>query len=122
VITYRLDIVPGAGNESDSRANSPPGAYIVKIVGITRVGTMDLSKYDETQLDAKWRVQCWRHGNRVKTRRWLDRDGAKRDTSENKDKAYYNARKENGIYWFLLEIGCIEAAKRNRDRRKRGIK
>ena len=114
--------MPGAGSESGSRANSPLGAYIVRIVGVTRVDTMDLSEYDETQLDAKWRVQCWRNGNRVKTRMWLDRDGAKRDTSENKDKAYYNARKENGSYWFLLEIGCIEAAKRNRDRRKRGIK
>ena len=98
------------------------GTYIVKIVEITRVDTMELSKYDETQLDAKWRVQCWRNGNRVKTRRWLDRDGAERDTSENKDKAYYKARKENGSYWFLLECGYIEAAKRNRDGRKRGLK
>lgn len=83
---------------------------------------MDLSEYDETPFDQKWRVQCWRNGNRIKTRRWLDRDGAERDTSENKKKIDYKIKKENGSYWFLLERGYIEAAKRNRDRRKRGIK
>jgi hypothetical protein len=80
---------------------------------------MDLSEYDETQLDAKWRVQCWRNGNRVKSRMWLDRDGAERDTSENKDKAHYRAKKDNGTYWFLLERGYLEAAKAFADRLKR---
>lgn len=121
-VKCRCDIVVGVGNEFVSRVKRPLGTYIVKIVGFTRGDIMDLSEYDETQLDAKWRRQCWRDGNRIKTRMWLDRDGAKRDTSENKDKAYFKARKENGTYWFLLERGYIEAAKRNRDRRKRGLK
>lgn len=98
------------------------GTYIVKIVEITRVDIMDLSEYDETQLDAKWRRQCWRNGNRVKTRMWLDRDGAGRDTSENKDQVRYRTKKENRTYWWLLERGYIEAAKRNRDGRKRMLK
>ena len=88
-----------------------PGTYIVKIVEITRVGTMDLSEYDETQLDAKWRVQCWRDGNRVKTRRWLDEDGAGRDTSENKivRSAY---RKMMRSYWETLNPRFRERAER----------
>ena len=96
-----------------------PGTYIVKIVEITRVGIMDLSEYDETQLDAVWRNQCWRNGDRIKSRKWLDRDGAERDTSENKDKAYYQAKKDNGTYWFLLERGYLKAAKAWADRLKR---
>ena len=102
--------MPGAGNEFVTRVNLHLGTYIVRIVGITRVDTMDLSEYDETQLDAKWRVQCWRNGNRVKTRRWLDRGGAERDTSENKTQVDPKTKKENGTYWFLLECGYIEAA------------
>ena len=98
------------------------GTYIVRIVGLTRVGTMDLSKYDRTQLDAKWRRQCWRDGNRVKTRMWLDRDGAGRDTSENKEEVRYRTKKENRTYWWLLERGYIDAAKANRDGRERDLK
>lgn len=96
------------------------GTCIVRLVGITRVGTMELSKYDETPLDRKLRRTEVRIGGAyVKTRTYLGEVGAKRDTSENKDKAYYKARKENGSYWFLLERGYIEAAKRNRERRNR---
>ena len=99
------------------------GTYIVRIVDLTRVDTMDLSEYDETPLGSKLRRRTVRIGGEyVKTRTYLDEDGAERDTSENKDKAYYKARKENGTYWFLLERGYIEAAKRNREGRKRGIK
>lgn len=88
-----------------------PGTCIVKIVGITRVVTMELSKYDETQLDAKWRVQCWRNGNRVKTRMWLDRDGAGRDTSENKIvRSTY--RKMMRSYWETLNPRLRERAER----------
>ena len=90
-----------------------PGTYIVKIVGITRVDTMDLSKYDETQLDAVWRVQCWRDGSRIKTRKWLDRDGAKRDTSENKIvRSVY--RKLMRSYWDTLDPRTKERAERIR--------
>ena len=96
------------------------GAYIVRIVGITRGDTMDLSKYDGTPLGRKLRRTEVRIGGAyVKTRTYLGEVGAKRDTSENKDKAYYKARKENGSYWFLLERGYIEAAKRNRERKDR---
>lgn len=88
-----------------------PGTCIVKIVGITRVVTMELSKYDETQLDAKWRIQCWRNGNRVKTRMWLDRDGAGRDTSENKIvRSTY--RKMMRSYWETLNPRLRERAER----------
>ena len=87
------------------------GTYIVKIVGITRVGTMDLNEFDETQLDAKWRRQCWRNGNRVKTRMWLDRDGAGRDTSENKIvRSVY--RKMMRSYWESLNPRLRERAER----------
>lgn len=72
---------------------------------------MDLSEYDETQLDAKWRVQCWRNGNRVKSRMWLDRDGAERDTSENKivRSAY---KKMMLSYWDSLNPRYRERAER----------
>ena len=96
------------------------GTYTVKPVGVTRVDIMDLSEYDETPLGRKLRRTTVRIGGAyVKTRTYLGEVGAKRDTSENKDKAYYKARKENGSYWFLLERGYIEAAKRNRERRNR---
>jgi hypothetical protein len=89
----------------------PLGTCIVRVVGITRVDTMELSEYDETQLDAKWRVQCWRNGNRVKSRRWLDRDGAGRDTSENKivRSAY---KKMMLSYWDSLNPRYRERAER----------
>jgi hypothetical protein len=87
------------------------GTYIVKIVEFTRVGTMDLNEFDETQLDAKWRRQCWRNGNRVKTRMWLDRDGAGRDTSENKIvRSVY--RKMMRSYWETLNPRLRERAER----------
>ena len=72
---------------------------------------MDLSKYDETQLDAKWRQQCWRDGDRIKSRRWLDRDGAERDTSENKivRSAY---KKMMLSYWDSLNPSYRERAER----------
>ena len=96
------------------------GTYIVRIVEITRVDTMDLSEYDETPLGSKLRRTTVRIGGAyVKTRTYLGRDGAERDTSENKDKAYWRKRKQNGVYWFLLERGYIEAAKRNREGRDR---
>ena len=89
----------------------PLGAYIVRIVELTRGDTMDISKYDETRLDAKWRVQCWRNGNRVKTRRWLDESGAKRDTSENKIvRSTY--RKMMRSYWETLNPRKRERAER----------
>ena len=88
-----------------------PGTCIVNIVGITRVDIMDLSEYDETQLDAKWRQQGWRDGNRIKTRRWLDRDGAERDTSENKiTRSVY--RKTMMTYWSTLDWRVRERAER----------
>ena len=91
----------------------PLGAYIVRIVGITLGDIMDLSKYDETQLDAKWRVQCWRNGDRIKSRRWLDRDGAERDTSENKIvRSVY--RKLMRSYWDTLDPRTKERAERIR--------
>ena len=89
------------------------GTYTVRIVGITRGDTMDLSKYDRTQLDAKWRRQCWRNGNRVKTRLWLDRNGAKRDTSENKIvRSVY--RKLMREYWITQDPRIKERAERMR--------
>ena len=88
------------------------GTYIVRTVGITRVDFMArLSEYDETPLDQKVRVQCWRNGNRVKTRRWLDRDGAERDTSENKiTRSVY--RKTMVTYWSTLDWRVRERAER----------
>jgi hypothetical protein len=85
--------------------------YIVRTVGITRVGIMDLSKYDDTQLHHQWRQQCWRNGNRIKTRLWLDKDGAKRDTSENKivRSAY---KKMMLSYWESLNPSYRERAER----------
>jgi hypothetical protein len=72
---------------------------------------MDLSKYDETQLHHKWRQQCWRNGNRIKTRRWLDRNGAGRDTSENKIvRSTY--KKMMRIYWDTLNPRLRERAER----------
>lgn len=72
---------------------------------------MDLSKYDETQLDSKWRQQCWRNGNRIKTRRWLDRNGAERDTSENKIvRSTY--KKMMRSYWRTLNPRLRERAER----------
>jgi hypothetical protein len=111
VVQCRLGIVPGAGNESDSRANLRPGAYIVRIVDLTRGDIMDLSEYDETQLDARWRLQCWRNGNRIKSRKWLDEDGAGRDTSENKivRSAY---KKMMLSYWESLNPSYRERAER----------
>ncbi len=101
----------GVGNEYGSRGSMHLGTYIVRIVGVTRVVTMELSDYDETQLDAKWRVQCWRNGNRVKTRMWLDRDGAGRDTSENKIvRSVY--RKMMRSYWETLNPRLRERAER----------
>lgn len=91
----------------------PLGTYIVKIVEITLGGTMDLSKYDRTQLDAKWRRQCWRNGNRVKTRMWLDEGGAKRETSENKIvRSHY--RKLMREYWNTQDPRTKERAERMR--------
>ena len=113
VVQCRLGIVPSAGSESGSRANSPLGTCIVRIVGITRGGIMEISEYDETQLDAKWRLQCWRDGSRIKSRRWLDRDGAKRDTSENKIvRSVY--RKTMRSYWDTLDPRIKERAERIR--------
>ena len=87
------------------------GTYIVRVVGITRGFTMELSKYDETQLDAKWRQQCWRDGNRVKTRRWLDESGAGRDTSENKIvRSTY--KKTMLQYWSSMDAKLRERAER----------
>jgi hypothetical protein len=103
--------VHGVGNEYDSRGSMHPGTYIVEIVGTTLVGIMDLSEYDETQLHHKWRKQCWRNGNRIKTRMWLDRDGAGRDTSENKivRSAYKKMMLE---YWSSLNPSFRERAER----------
>ena len=85
--------------------------YTVRIVGITRVGIMDLSEYDDTQLHHVWRQQCWRNGNRIKSRRWLDRDGAERDTSENKIvRSTY--RKTMMAYWSSLDWRVRERAER----------
>jgi hypothetical protein len=101
--------VPGAGSGYVSRANLPLGTYIVRIVGITLGDIMELSKYDETMLHHKWRQQCWRNGNRIKTRRWLDRNGAKRDTSENKIvRSVY--RKLMRDYWITLDPRTKERA------------
>ena len=88
------------------------GMFIVRIVGITRVGIMDLSEYDDTQLHHKWRQQCWRNGNRIKTRRWLDRDGAERDTSENKEIIRSQYRKLMQNYWSTLDSRVRERAER----------
>jgi len=87
------------------------GTYIVRIVGITLGDIMDLSKYDRTQLTDKWRQQCWRDGNRIKTRRWLDRNGAERDTSENKIvRSTY--KKMMRLYWRTLNPRLRERAER----------
>jgi hypothetical protein len=72
---------------------------------------MDLSEYDETQLDAVWRNQCWRNGDRIKSRKWLDRDGAGRDTSENKTvRSVY--KKMMRSYWESLNPRLRERAER----------
>jgi hypothetical protein len=72
---------------------------------------MDLSEYDDTQLHHVWRQQCWRDGNRIKSRRWLDRDGAERDTSENKIvRSTY--RKTMMAYWSSLDWRVRERAER----------
>ena len=72
---------------------------------------MDLSEYDETRHDDKWRMQCWRNGNRVKTRKWLDVGGAKRDTPENKiTRSVY--RKTMMTYWSTLDWRVRERAER----------
>jgi hypothetical protein len=85
--------------------------YTVRIVGITLGDIMDLSKYDRTQLHHKWRQQCWRNGNRIKTRRWLDRNGAGRDTSENKIvRSTY--KKMMRIYWDTLNPRLRKRAER----------
>jgi hypothetical protein len=104
--------VPGAGNEFVSRANLPLGMYIVKIVEFTRVDTVDLSKYDETPLGRKLRRTAVRIGNEyVKTRTYLDEDGAERDTSENKivRSAYKKMMLE---YWSSLNPSYRERAER----------
>jgi hypothetical protein len=89
----------------------PLGTCIVRIVGITLGDIMDLSKYDRTQLTDKWRQQCWRNGNRIKTRRWLDRNGAERDTSENKIiRSVYKKTMWN--YWDTLDPRLRERAER----------
>jgi hypothetical protein len=87
------------------------GTCIVRIVEITRVDIMELSEYDTTQLDAVWRNQCWRDGSRIKSRKWLDRDGAGRDTSENKivRSAY---KKMMLSYWESLDPSYRERAER----------
>ena len=90
----------------------PLGTCIVRIVEITRGDTMDLSKYDETLLEDKWRQQCWRDGNRVKTRRWLDKGGAKRDTSENKKVVRSAYKKMMFLYWETLDPRYKEKADR----------
>ena len=85
--------------------------YIVRTVGLTRGGIMDLSEYDDTRLHHVWRQQCWRDGNRIKSRRWLDRDGASRDTSENKTvRSTY--RKTMMAYWSSLDWRVRERAER----------
>ena len=85
--------------------------YIVRTVGITRVGIMDLSEYDDTQLHHVWRQQCWRNGNRIKSRRLLDKDGAKRDTSENKIiRSRYRIKMRE--YWDTLDPNTREQAER----------
>jgi hypothetical protein len=87
------------------------GTCIVRIVGITLGDIMELSKYDETQLHHKWRQQCWRDGNRIKTRRWLDRNGAERDTSENKIvRSTY--KKMMRLYWKSLNPRYRKRAER----------
>jgi hypothetical protein len=88
-----------------------PGMCIVRIVGITLGDIMDLSKYDRTQPDHKWRRQCWRNGNRIKTRMWLDRNGAERDTSENKIvRSTY--KKTMLQYWSSMDSKYRERAER----------
>ena len=88
------------------------GTYIVMIVGITRVDTMELSEYDETPLGSKLRRTTVRIGGEyVKTRTWLDRDGAERDTSENKiTRSVY--RKTMKTYWLTLDWRVRERAER----------
>ena len=87
--------------------------YTVRIVEITLGDIMDLSDYDDTQVDAKWRLQCWRNGDRIKSRKWLDRDGAKRDTSENKIvRSVY--RKKMRSYWETLNPQELVTAQRIR--------
>ena len=108
----QLGIARVAGNESASRVNMPLGAYIVRIVGITRVDIMDLSKYDETPLGSKLRRRTVRIGGEyVKTRTYLDEGGAERDTSENKiTRSVY--RKTMKTYWSSLDWRVRERAER----------
>ena len=111
VVQCRLGIVLGAGSEFVSRGHVRLGMYTVRTVGITRVGIMDLSEYDDTQLHHVWRQQCWRNGNRIKSRRWLDKDGAKRDTSENKIiRSRYRIKMRE--YWDTLDPNTREHAER----------
>ena len=110
----RCGTVQGVGNEYGSRVSMPLGTYIVRIVGITRVDTVDLSEYDETQLGSKLRRQTVRIGNEyVKTRTWLDRDGAERDTSENKEIIRSQYRKLMQTYWSTLDPRVRERAERS---------
>lgn len=84
---------------------------------------MDLSKYDETLLTQKWRKQCWRDGNRIKTHMWLDEVGARRDTSENEKKIMRSAYKKTMLeYWYYLDRGQKDAAIKQRERAQRMIK
>ena len=88
------------------------GTCIVRIVGITRVYTMVLSEYDETPLGSKLRRTTVRIGGEyVKTRTYLDEDGAGRDTSENKivRSAY---KKMMLSYWDSLNPSYRERAER----------
>jgi hypothetical protein len=73
---------------------------------------MDLSEYDETPLGSKLRRTTVRIGGEyVKTRTYLDEDGAGRDTSENKivRSAYKKMMLE---YWISMNPRYRERAER----------
>ena len=111
-VKCRCDIVQGVGNGYGSRVSLPLGTYTVRIVGFTRVDTVELSEYDETPLGRKLRRTAVRIGDEyVKTRTFLDEDGAERDTSENKivRSAYKKMMLE---YWSSLNPSYRERAER----------
>jgi hypothetical protein len=75
---------------------------------------MDLSKYDETPIGSKLRRTAVRIGGEyVKTRTFLDENGAKRDTSENKEIIRSQYRKLMQSYWSTLDPRVRERAERS---------
>ncbi len=70
-----------------------PGTSIVTSAGSTQVGIME--RIDTTDTDVKLRFIRTVNGRRVKTRRWLDKSGAREITSGNKtirDQGSYDLR------------------------------